>query len=137
MKQFLSLMRFNPSELAVVLILLSLLLVLFACGPNTPEETAVTIAEDHDVVESLFADSEEYQDRLEYALRSNWAVSKVKAPSVKSEFAVLGQVEPGIYRVRVKIVCVVTYEVAGRPMDKNCGRSRDFLVDVETSELID
>ena len=48
----------------------------------------------------------------------SWAVSKVKAPGVKTKFTTLEQVEPGIYQVRVEILCVVTYEVAGRAMDK-------------------
>ena len=129
--------RIKLFRLALVPILLSFLLTVFACAPATPEEAAVAIAEDHNMAGSLIADSEEYQNRLEYALRSNWAVSKVKAPGVKTKFTTLEQVEPGIYQVRVEILCVVTYEVAGRAMDKSCGRSRDLLVHVETGEVIE
>ena len=129
--------RLKLFRLTLVPIPLSFLLIVFACAPTTPEEAAVSIAEDHNLAGSLIADSEEYQDRLEYALRSNWAVSKVKAPGVKTEFTTLEQIEPGIYQVRVEISCVVTYEVAGRAMDKSCGRSRNFLIDVETGEVLE
>ena len=111
-----------------------LLLFCISCA-NTPEQQAINLAEE--LAATPIADSKKGQERLKNALDHNWAVTNVKTSKIDSEITVVGEPEPGIYEVQVKVLCMVTFKVGRSQLrERDCGGTTRYLVNIETGEVV-
>ena len=109
------------------------LLFCLACAA-TPEQKAINLAEE--LAATPIADSKEYQERMKYALDSNWSVSSVKTSKVEADIIIIGEVEPGIYEVEVQVLCTVAFKAGNSSRERGCGRTTRYLINAETGEVV-